>query len=137
MVRLVLAISALMIVAGCTAHSVSRTMPATADISAHSPAEKLCTDMFAGRSVLGWTSTDVAGLRAYQFGGPIPHVPLRSAFPGIPATQVGAWCVVREGPQSNSLWGAVAGARPVRAITVTGPGEGTFRGEMLRPPQPP
>ena len=130
---LVLAMSAATIACGCSGHGVSPPMPT----ATHSSAEKLCTDTFAGRSVLGWMTTDVADLRAYQFSGPVPHRPLHGAFAGIPATQAAAWCVLEEDPQSSSLWGVVAGAHPVRAITMTGPDEGTFRGEMLHPPQPP
>jgi hypothetical protein len=99
-------------------------------------AEKICRNTFPNRTVLGWMSANVAELRAYQLGGPVARFPLRSAFAGVAATYPGAWCVVREGAQSGSMWGAVPGLRPERAITITGPGAGSFLGELHRPLRP-
>ena len=137
MIRLVLAVLVTSMVAGCTNQRVVAPESAGRSSSARPPvvsAETLCRDTFANGTVLGWTAADVGELRAYHYSGPAAHFPLRSAFAGIPATQQGAWCWVRQGPGSGSLWGAVPGASPQRAITVTGPGEDRFRGEMNRAP---
>jgi hypothetical protein len=137
MIRLVLAVLVTTMVSSCTTERVAAPDSAARSSSSRSPvtsAETLCRDTFESSTVLGWTAADVGELRAYQYGGPAAHFPLRSAFAGIPATQKGAWCWVRQGPGSGSLWGAVPGATPQRAITVTGPGEDRFRGEMHEAP---
>jgi hypothetical protein len=93
--------------------------------------------MFGTSVVLGWDRADVAELRTYQYGGPVAHLPLQSAFPDVPAAARAAWCLVRQGAGSASLWGAVPGWQPQRAITITGPGEDRYRGDMHGPPRVP
>jgi hypothetical protein len=117
MIRLVLAVSAVTMVTGCSAARVGPTMsaaPGSGARGSRTPAEKICRDTFPNRTVLGWMSANVGELRAHQLGGPAAHYPLRSAFAGVAATNPGAWCVLREGAQSASLWGAVPGIRPER-----------------------
>src|SRR6266487_2072323 len=114
MIRLLSAALAMSALAGCAAHRADPSGGARS----HSSAAALCRDTFTHSTVLGWDGADVAQLRAYQYGGPVAHVPLRSAFPGVPASAAGAWCLVRQGPDSASLWGAVSGSQPRRAITV-------------------
>jgi len=140
MIRLVLTFAAVTMVAGCAAERVGPTTSAATGSSGHAAlasAQVVCHDMFPKKRVLGWMPATVGALRAYHFGGPVGRYPLRSAFAGVAATRPGAWCVVGEGAQSDSMWGVVPGDRPARAITVTGPGEGTFRGELPGPLQPP
>ena len=133
MIRLLSAALAMSALAGCAAHRADASGGARSHSSVRSAAA-LCRDTFAYSTVLGWDGTDVARLRAYQYGGPVAHVPIRSAFPGVPASAAGAWCLVRQGPDAASLWGAVSGSQPRRAITVTGPGEDRHRGKMQGPP---
>jgi hypothetical protein len=90
--------------------------------------------MFPKSTLLGWTGATVGELRGYQYGGPVAHFPLRSAFAGVPSGERGAWCLLQQGSDTSSLWGAVRGSPPSRAITVTGPGEGRFLGDMHRAP---
>jgi hypothetical protein len=80
--------------------------------------------VFPKSALLGWTIATVGELRAYQYGGPVAHLPLRSAFIGVPSGERGAWCLLQQGSESSSLWGAVRGSAPGRAITVTGPRRG-------------
>jgi hypothetical protein len=113
-------------------HSAMHTSAAHSSRSRSAAA--ICRGAFSGRRILGWADADVAHLRAYQYGGPIPHLPLRHAFGGVPAGTRGAWCWVLQSPGSASLWGALPGTQPRRAITVTGPGEGRYIGKMQGPP---
>jgi hypothetical protein len=133
MVRLVLAAVATAMVAGCAADRANaHDSPASSSGSRSSftSAQMICRRAFSSSTVLGWVTANVGELRAYQYGGPVPHLPLQSAFAGIPAGQQAAWCWVRDRPGTASLCGAVPGTPPQRAITVTGPGEDKFRGEM-------
>jgi hypothetical protein len=140
MIRLVVAIWAAATVAGCAAERAGPSTSAASGLTARASlasADETCLDTFPASRVLGWMSVNVGELRAYHFGGPVAHYPLRSAFPGVAATQPAAWCVVREAAQSRSMWGVVPGHRPERAVTLTGPGEGIPLGRMQRPLQPP
>ncbi len=137
MIRTLTAASVLILLAGCASSATTAAHTATDRSSAGAApvsAEQICGAAFAGGTLLGWTKTYVGDLRAYQYGGPVARVPLRSSFAGQPPTTRGAWCLVRRGPASASLWGVVPGLRPVRAMTVTGPGEDRFRGELRRAP---
>ena len=120
----------------CGAARVGAAPAGCPDDRADAPAT-ICRAAFPHGGVLGWDSADVAGLRAYQYGGPVPHLPLKSAFPGAPTSTVGAWCLVRLGRESVSLYGVVPGRQPQRAITITGPGEGRERGQLHGPPHVP
>jgi len=136
MIRLILAVSAAMLVVGCAAEHVGRpaAVAATSGGASLPSAERICRDTFPESMLLGWTSATVGQLRAYQYGGQVAHVPLRTLFVGVPSEERGAWCWLRQGPGSGSLWGAVLGSAPQRAIIVTGPGEDRFRGEMQNAP---
>lgn len=101
------------------------------------PALVLCRAALPDRVLLGWTAATVGELRAYGYSGPVAHVPLRAAFPGVATRAPAAWCWLRAGQKSGSLWGAVPGHGAVRAITVTGPGAARFVGEMHGPPRVP
>jgi hypothetical protein len=98
------------------------------------PARSLCAQAFPHRVVIGWTPATVGALREYHFSGPVPHVPLKDAFAGVSGTHRAAWCILRDAPDSSSLWGVVSGRHPQRALRVTGPGEGRYRGPIDHPP---
>ncbi len=120
----------------CGAGRVGAALAGCPDVRADVEAT-ICRAAFPHDGVLGWDAAEVAGLRAYQYGGPVPHRPLESAFPGTPASTVGAWCLVRHGRRSASLYGVVPGRQPQRAITITGPSEDRERGQLHGPPQVP
>jgi hypothetical protein len=101
------------------------------------PGYTVCLRTFLRHRVLGWESTTVAQLRSYQFGGPIAHRPLQHAFPGSARTRLAAWCLLRDGPNTASLWGTLASGRRQHAITISGPGAADYRGPMTAPPQVP
>ena len=117
--------------------------PATfPDAARHDPAlassaRDTCRRTFPGQVVLGWASTTVDQMRAYQFGGPVAHRPLRDVFPASPGTRRGAWCLLRDTSASASLWAALGPAQRKRAITVSGPGATHHLGPMSQPPQVP
>jgi hypothetical protein len=96
-----------------------------------------CLRAFTGGRVLGWEPTTVAHVRSYQYGGPIAHRPLQHAFPGTAGSRHAAWCLVRTGPDTASLWGALASGRRQHALTISGPGAANYRGLMTAPPQVP
>jgi hypothetical protein len=112
----------------------SHTVSTSAEVR---PVIRVVVDALPDQVVVGWMSATVGMLRTYQYGGPIPHVPLRRAFPGLANTDRGAWCIVRDAPNTSSLWGIVPDRHPRRVLTVTGPGSGRYRGRIDRPPQPP
>jgi hypothetical protein len=93
--------------------------------------------VFPTAVLLAWDPSTVGQLRAYQYGGPIAHHPLTHTFPGQPAHQPAAWCLLRAGPHTSTLWGAVATGQHGRAITVSGPGAGAYHGLMAQPPRVP
>ena len=136
---LILAVTIAALVSGCGSAASTPASPlghpshSTANVT-RAPARELCVRTFPRRTVLGWDTATVAQLRAYQFGGPIAHHPMGDAFRGTPVDHVGVWCLLKDATNASSLWGAVAGNEPRRAITVTGPGEGHFRGQMAGPP---
>lgn len=139
-IRVVCAALAIATLAGCVAQRERPGRTTGDSATSQSPlksASTICRDTFTHHVVLGWDDAKVAELRAYQYGGPIAQRPLESAFPHVPANTPGAWCVVLQGPDSSSLWGAVPGSPPRRAITITGPGEDRYRGQMHGPPQVP
>jgi hypothetical protein len=140
MIKTVLAALAIAGLAGCATQGARAPGSPVEGVGSHSSftsAARICRVEFSHHVVLGWTAADVADLRAYRYGGPVPHVPLRSAFSGMPTNTHGAWCLVLEGHRSAGLWGAVPGKHPQRAIIITGPGENRRVGEMHRPPQVP
>src|SRR3954451_19614372 len=98
-------------------------------------AAAICRAAFPHGGVLGWDAADVAGVRAYQYGGPAPHRPLEWASPAAPASPVGAWCLIRHGRRSASLYAVVPGRQPQRAITITGPGVHCERAQLGCSPQ--
>ena len=100
-------------------------------------AHEVCGEVFPAAVLLGWGPTTVGQLRAYQYGGPIARHPLTRAFPGQAADQPAAWCLLRAGSHSSTLWGTIASGQHGRAITVSGPGADTYRGLMTQPPRVP
>lgn len=97
-------------------------------------AEALCRAALPNRAVVAWGDAHVGELRGYGYSGPVPHRPLRAAFPGVPAARRAAWCSVRDSTDTISVWGATPGNAAQRAITVTGPGAGNVRGVTHGPP---
>src|SRR4051794_33528574 len=108
--RLAVTATAIATIAGCTEHraalpasnvntSTSRTSSSSVYYSARGSAAQICRTAFSDTKLLGWDSADVAELRAYQFGGPVPHHPLQSAFSGVSAGTPGAWCLLRQAPE--------------------------------------
>ena len=100
-------------------------------------AAEVCGEVFPAAVLLGWSPSTVGQLRAYQYGGPIARHPLTRAFPGRTAHQPAVWCLLRVGPHSSTLWGAIASGQHGLAISLSGPGAGTYRGLMTQPPQVP
>jgi hypothetical protein len=92
--------------------------------------------MLPGRTIQAWESVTVRDLRAYQYGGPVAHVPLQHAFSGAGPSQTGVWCWVRLDHDTGSLWGVVRGHGVGQAITVSGEG-GQPHGVMSGPPHVP
>jgi len=140
--KVITALAATTLMTACASRhpGVSTPSTQTATSGSSSPAttaQQLCQSMFSSSRLLGWVDTDVGGLREYSYGGPVAHYPLRAAFTGTPARTRGAWCLLSNGPDSSSLWGAVDGRPPSRAMIVTGPGSGAFRGAMPNVPHVP
>ena len=99
-----------------------------------STAQQTCQDAFPDDQLLSWASGTVAQFQGYQYGGPVPTRPLTTAFSSLPDDTVGAWCGVRVSADTIRWWVIVAGENPIRAIVITGPGEGTRHGEAQGPP---
>jgi hypothetical protein len=95
---------------------------------------QLCQAEFSDDEVLSWASGTVTQFREYQYGGPNPTRPLAGAFADLPGDTRGAWCGLRGGVDTINWWAVVEGRQPVKAIDITGPGEGTMRGEAQGPP---
>ena len=124
--------------AACTAtgvHSATQSTRSSAQPTVTSA--EICRAALPHQPVVAWADTTVGGLRAYQYGGPVARLPLHTRFPGVPADRRAAWCWVRQGPQTESIWGATPGGPTARAITVTGPGPSHARGLKREPPQVP
>lgn len=139
MMRMVWAAAAV-VLAGCaTSVTGAATHTATPSPSAAEPvgARSTCGGAFPHQVILGWRASTVAQLRAYQHGGPAAQAPVRSAFHGVPGDHAGAWCLIGQGVNTATLWAAVDGVGTQRAITISGPGAGDFRGELTAVPQPP
>jgi hypothetical protein len=97
-------------------------------------AQQICQDAFSDGEVLSWARGTVSQFRQYQFGGPTPTRPLAATFSDLPGKTPGAWCGVRVSAETTRWWAVVEGRDPVKAIDITGPGEGTMRGEAQGPP---
>lgn len=126
------------IVAACTAptaHTATENKRSSPPPTVSSA--EICRAALPHRPVVAWADTTVGGLRAYQYGGPVARLPLQTRFPRVPAGQRAAWCWVRQGPQTDSIWGATLGSPARRAITITGPGKNRARGLMRGPPRVP
>jgi len=133
MIRLGVGIAMSALLVGCAAQPKAPPPATSASAGSQVSAERMCRDAFPRATVLGWRDANVADLRAYQYGGPVAHFPLRTAFVGVSPARRGAWCWLGEGPDSGSLWGVVPGSASQRAIGITGTGEGRFRGQMNVP----
>jgi hypothetical protein len=92
---------------------------------ASSDSAALCAAGLPGDDLLSWASSTVGQFRQFQYGGPTPTRPLATAFAGLPEDTAGAWCAVKVGTQTTRWFAVVQGHDPVRAIDITGPGEGT------------
>jgi hypothetical protein len=143
MFRRILAVGAVALVAGCgsgpTASAHQGAARAGTPVAVHlaaRPARSLCVAALPNRPISGWMPATVGALRSYQYGGPVAHRPLRSAFAGLSPAHPGAWCVRRDGSRAISLWGVVGGRCPRLAIKIVGPGIRPL-GLMDRPPQVP
>ncbi|CAN5616782.1 hypothetical protein BH10ACT8_BH10ACT8_28990 [soil metagenome] len=143
MIRIVLA-AASVLLAGCTAattgtatHTAAATAAPVRSTAGPVGAQLTCGRAFPDQVVRGWMASTVGELRAYHHGGPTAKFPIRSAFSGVPTNHPGAWCMVGQGVDTTGLWAAVDGIGTQLAITLTGPGEGNFRGELRAVPQPP
>ena len=78
-----------------------------------------CEAMLPGRTIQAWESVTVRDLRAYQYGGPVAHVPLEHAFAGAGAGQDGVWCWVRIDRTPGACGASSKGHGVGRAITMT------------------
>jgi hypothetical protein len=115
--------------AGTSTHATSQAATA-ATLSGRQE----CSAALGSDTVLGWGSTTAAGLRSYRYAGPIGHLPLRKAFGTAPGSTPGLWCVVKSGPHSDNYFGVVKGYPAVRALGLSGPGEGRFLGARASAP---
>lgn len=121
--------------AGCPARMTTSSAPRRSATSIS--ARALCRHAFPGRVLLAWASTTVNQMRAYQFGGPIAHRPLRHAFRTSAGARRGAWCMLRDRPVTASLWATLGPRDRQRTITISGPGAGDYLGPMRQPPRVP
>lgn len=137
-------VSVLILATACAAPAAQRptsgATPRAVPAATRSPdagfAEGLCRRTLPDRRVTAWGTTTVGAMRAYRYGGPVATRPLADAFPGAPSGRRGAWCWVRNMPNTGSLWGA-AGSTARRAVTVTGPQPDAVQGVLHRPVQVP
>jgi len=107
---------------GQTLHGVSS---ASTPAVASSDAAALCGESLTGDDLLASASGTVAQFQQFQYGGPTPTRPLASAFLGLAEDTAGAWCAVKVGTETTRWFAVVKGRGPVKAIDITGPGEGT------------
>lgn len=142
-----LAIGGVILLGGCGAGgttpggagTVATLRPSTPRAAATSPARppgpgQMCQEALGKSGLLDWSGSTVARLRAFQYGGPAPIRPLAHAFPGVPGTTRGAWCATRPRAETTRWWAVTPGRAPVRAIDITGPGEGIRHGSVPRGP---
>ena len=99
-----------------------------------SATRRMCLEAFPDERLLSWADGTVADFRGFQFGGPTPARPLATVFKGVPTGTKGAWCGISTGPDTVRWWAVVESRTPVKAVDITGPGEGSFRGEAVGPP---
>jgi hypothetical protein len=90
-----------------------------------SDAAALCAASLPGDDLLSSANGTVGQFEQFQYGGPTPTRPLAAAFPGLAEDTTGAWCAVKVGTETTRWFAVVAGHDPVKAIDITGPGEGT------------
>lgn len=118
-------------------HSTGSTVKGSSAPARVSTAETLCRAALPDQPVVAWADSTVGELRAYHYGGPVARNPLKTEFPGLPASQRAAWCWVPRGTLTMSIWGVTSGSAAL-AISVTGPrGENLSRGHMQGPPRIP
>ena len=119
-----------------TATGTADTVRTATGTTATGTAARWCGAAFGDR-LLGWSAATVGELRAYRYGGPVAHVPLRAAFPEVAASAPAAWCLARGGGHAATLWGLVPGRPVAPAITVVGPDRPRPVGPMDGPPRVP
>lgn len=134
------AAASVVLLAGCGAPAVSGSPPTasstTVGATGTTPtaARQRCQAAFAEVALLAWADGTVEEFRRYQYGGPAPTRPLADAFADLPGNTRGAWCATTVSPDTVRWSAVVNGHPPVTAIEITGPGEGTVRGEVQGPP---